>query len=107
MHAGKSNFTTSLFQPVLQAGNVSLCDAKGMILLATQVDKGRTRWVCGLNSHKSEGIVEEKEIKENKVLFMDGPAGTGVFVGALQVKDCWRRVDEQYVDYSLVAKQAS
>jgi hypothetical protein len=37
-------------------------------------------------------VVEEKEIKKKKVLFTEGPAGTGVFVGALQIRDCWLRV---------------
>jgi hypothetical protein len=71
---------------------VSLCDAKGVVLSATKGDKGRTKWVCGVNSRRSEGIVEEKEIKKNKVLFKEGPDGKGVFVGALQIRDCWRRV---------------
>jgi hypothetical protein len=52
----------------------------------------KTRWVCGVNSHRSEVIVEEKEIKKNEVLFVEGLAGTGVFVGALQIRDYWRRV---------------
>jgi hypothetical protein len=53
----------------------------------------KTKWVCGpVNSCRSEVIVEEKEIKKNKVLFTEGPAGTGVFVGALQMRDCWRRL---------------
>jgi hypothetical protein len=52
----------------------------------------KKKWVCGVNSRRSEVIVEEKEIKKNKVLFTEGPAGAGVFVGALQIRDCLRRV---------------
>jgi hypothetical protein len=51
-----------------------------------------TKWVYGVNSCRSEVIVKEKEIKKNKALLTEGPAGTGVFVGALQIRDCWRRV---------------
>jgi hypothetical protein len=52
----------------------------------------KTKWECGVNLRRSEVIVEEKEIKKNKVLLTEGPAGTGVFVGALQIRDCWLRV---------------
>jgi hypothetical protein len=52
----------------------------------------KTKWLYGVNSHTSEVIVEEKEIKKNKVCFTEGPAGTGVFVGALPIRDCWRSV---------------
>jgi hypothetical protein len=32
----------------------------------------KTKWVCGVNSNRSEVIVEEKEIKNDKVLFYGG-----------------------------------
>jgi hypothetical protein len=52
----------------------------------------KIKWVCRVNSRRSEVIVDETEIKKSPVLFTEGPAGTGVFVGALKIRDCWRRV---------------
>ena len=64
-------------------GSVSLCDAKNIILLATQGDAEQI-W-CG---ERVVNTVEKGSFDKLKNKFfnlMEGPASTGVFVCALQV----------------------
>ena len=62
---------------------VSLCDAKNIILLATQGDAEQI-WcgVCVNNTVEKGSFVK---IKNKFFILMEGPASTGVFVCALQV----------------------
>ena len=62
----------------------SLCDTNGQYLLATQVDIGKEKRVKWWDLLGNEVMMIKRINKKNKFFFKEWPAGTGVFVGALQ-----------------------